>query len=132
MTGHYIIVESRGKATLKPFEVPQPKAGEVLLENDYTVVSAGTERAMRETFGSSCHGAGRVMSRSRAKKEARGRDLRSELDEMGVRVMASGRSTLAEEMPQAYKDVASVVDVVDRAGIATKVARLKPLGVIKG
>ncbi len=72
------------------------------------------------------------MSRSRAKKEARRRDLRSELDAMGVVVMARGKSTLAEEMPRAYKDVASVVDIVDGAGIATKVARLKPLGVVKG
>ncbi len=118
-------VPSRYRAVGQPVLIPGDMGTE-------SFVCAGTERAMAETFGSSCHGAGRVMSRSRAKKDARGRDLRSELDAMGVVVMATGKSTLAEEMPRAYKDVASVVDVVDRAGIAAKVARLKPLGVVKG
>ena len=118
-------VPSRYRAAGQPVLIPGDMGTE-------SFVCAGTERAMAETFGSSCHGAGRVMSRSRAKKEARRRDLRSELDAMGVVVMARGKSTLAEEMPRAYKDVASVVDIVDGAGIATKVARLKPLGVVKG
>lgn len=95
-------------------------------------VCVGTERAMGETFGSSCHGAGRVMSRTRARKEARGRRIAEELSERGVFVMATGKGTLAEEMPQAYKDVDDVVSVTERAGIARRVARLKPLGVIKG
>ncbi len=118
-------VPSRYRSAGQPVLIPGDMGTE-------SFVCAGTDRAMAETFGSSCHGAGRVMSRSRAKKEARGRDLGSELRERGVFVMASGKGTLAEEMPDAYKDVDSVVDVVDRAGIATKVARLRPLGVVKG
>ncbi|MGH7898663.1 MAG: RtcB family protein, partial [Candidatus Binatia bacterium] len=95
-------------------------------------VLVGTDRAMRDTFGSSCHGAGRRMSRARAKKAGRGRDLVAEMAERGVSVMAHGRHALAEEMPDAYKDVSEVVEVMDRAGISRKVARLRPLGVIKG
>ncbi|HYW68152.1 MAG TPA: RtcB family protein [bacterium] len=95
-------------------------------------VCAGTGEAMTHTFGSTCHGAGRVMSRSKARKAAAGRKLIDELTDMGVFVMATGKGTLAEEMPSAYKNVSDVVDVMDRAGIARKVARLKPLGVIKG
>jgi len=95
-------------------------------------VCAGTGEAMTHTFGSTCHGAGRVMSRSKARKAAAGRKLIDELTDMCVFVMATGKGTLAEEMPSAYKNVSDVVDVMDRAGIARKVARLKPLGVIKG
>ena len=95
-------------------------------------VLLGAPGAMEETWGSSCHGAGRVMSRSRAKREAKGRDLVDELAQMGVSVAATGRGTLAEEMPEAYKDVGEVVASVASAGISTLVARLKPLGVIKG
>jgi tRNA-splicing ligase RtcB len=95
-------------------------------------VLVGTRQAMQETFGSSCHGAGRVMSRSRAKKEARGRRIDRELERQGIYVRAAGRATLVEEMPEAYKDVNDVVDVVDAAGIARKVVRLRPLGVMKG
>ena len=98
----------------------------------HSYVCVGTDAAMTETFGSTCHGAGRVMSRSKARKAAAGRKLVDELTEMGVFVMATGKGTLAEEMPSAYKNVSDVVDVMDRAGIARKVARLKPLGVIKG
>ena len=87
---------------------------------------------MNETFGSTCHGAGRVMSRSQAKKSAKGRNLFQEMERKGVAVMASGRSTLAEEMPEAYKDVGKVVGVMHAAGISRKVAKLRPLGVIKG
>ena len=92
----------------------------------------GTEQAMRETFGSTCHGAGRVMSRAQAKKAARGRDLEQELGKAGVIARYRGKGTFAEEMPYAYKDVADVVDVVDRAGISKKVVKLKPMAVIKG
>ena len=98
----------------------------------YSYVMVGSEAAYRETFGSSCHGAGRRMSRHQAKKKARGRELFRELEERGVVVMAAGRATVAEEMPEAYKDVADVVEVVHRAGISRKVARLKPMGVVKG
>lgn len=95
-------------------------------------VLVGTEVAMRDTFGSSCHGAGRLLSRQAAKKAARGRALQQELAERNVVVRWTGRGTLAEEMPEAYKDVASVVNVVHAAGIARKVARLRPMVVVKG
>jgi tRNA-splicing ligase RtcB len=95
-------------------------------------VLLGTDRAMRETFGSTCHGAGRIMSRHQAIKKARGRKIRNELEERGITVRSAGRETLAEEMSEAYKDISNVVDVVHRAGISKKVVRLRPLGVIKG
>jgi tRNA-splicing ligase RtcB len=95
-------------------------------------VLAGTEGAMEECFGSTCHGAGRRMSRHAAKKAARGRAIHREMEDQGVFVMSAGRATMAEEMPEAYKDVAEVVEVVHAAGIAKKVARLKPIGCIKG
>ncbi len=107
----------------------------VLIPGDmgrYSFVLKGTERAFQDTFGSSCHGAGRRLSRHQAKKESRGRQLLSELEERGVVVMAAGMATVAEEMPEAYKDVADVVEVVHRAGIGSRVARLRPLGVVKG
>jgi tRNA-splicing ligase RtcB len=93
---------------------------------------AGTAKAMKETFGSACHGAGRLMSRHEAIRRARGRDIAAELRAAGVICAASGRETLSEEMPEAYKDVENVVRVVAGAGIARKVARLRPLLVIKG
>jgi tRNA-splicing ligase RtcB (3'-phosphate/5'-hydroxy nucleic acid ligase) len=95
-------------------------------------VLAGTERAMDETFGSSCHGAGRVQSRTQALKSAHGRDLFAEMKDRGVTLMASGRRTVAEEMPEAYKNIHHVVDAVVQAGLSRKVARLRPVGVIKG
>jgi len=98
----------------------------------YSYVLRGTEKAMEETFGSTCHGAGRLMSRTAAVKAARGRNISRELEEQGIVARATGRDALAEEMPDAYKDVREVVDVVHGFGISTKVARLKPLGVIKG
>jgi len=93
---------------------------------------AGTAKAMKETFGSSCHGAGRLMSRHEAVRRARGRRIADELAEKGIWVRSSGKETLAEEMPEAYKDVDAVVGVVAGAGIARKVAKFKPLIVIKG
>ena len=98
----------------------------------YSYLLVGTEGAMRETFGSTCHGAGRRLSRTAAVKAARGRRIDAELAAQGVVARASGREALAEEMPEAYKDVREVVDVVHRFGISTRVARLRPLGVIKG
>ncbi|MCI0468742.1 MAG: RtcB family protein [Nitrospirae bacterium] len=95
-------------------------------------VLLGTERAMNETFGSTCHGAGRVMSRHQAIKRAKGRAIWREMQDKGIIVRAAGRGTLAEEMSEAYKDISNVVDVVHNAGISRKVARLRPLGVIKG
>ncbi len=107
----------------------------VLIPGDmgrYSYVLVGTEAAMRQTFGSSCHGAGRVLSRAASKRASRGLDLFAEMSKRGVIVRARGRATIAEEMPYAYKDVADVVDVVHEAGISRKVARLRPLVVVKG
>jgi tRNA-splicing ligase RtcB len=107
----------------------------VLIPGDmgrYSFVLVGTERALTETFGSTCHGAGRKMSRHQAKKVARGRFIIKELAEKGIIVRGAGRATIDEEISEAYKDVEGVVDVVHGAGIAQKVAKLKPLGVIKG
>jgi tRNA-splicing ligase RtcB len=87
---------------------------------------------MEHTFGSSCHGAGRLLSRTAARNKARGRRIDDELRKAGIEVKSKGRRTLDEEMSEAYKDVADVVDVIDGAGISRKVARLVPLGVIKG
>ncbi|MCE5254636.1 MAG: RtcB family protein [Actinomycetia bacterium] len=95
-------------------------------------VCKGTDEAMRRTFGSTCHGAGRVMSRSQALKRAQGRAIDRELESAGILVRSQGRKTLAEEMPEAYKDVEQVVAVMDGAGISPRVARLRPLGVVKG
>jgi tRNA-splicing ligase RtcB len=98
----------------------------------YSFVLAGTEGAMRETFGSSAHGAGRKMGRRAAKKAAKGRNLRRELEDKGILVRAANRATIDEEMPEAYKDATEVVDTTDGAGIGKKVARLRPLIVVKG
>ena len=122
-----------GHAALPPAyrKVGQP----VLIPGDMesgAYVLAGTKRAFTETFGSTCHGAGRVMSRTRAKKSCRGRSIAREMTERGIIVMASGRGTLQEEIPEAYKDLDEVVEVVHRAGLSTKVARLRTLGCIKG
>lgn len=95
-------------------------------------VMVGTEKAMKETFGSTCHGAGRALSRTAAKKSSKGRSIQSELADKGIIVRWRGRSTLAEEMPDAYKDISQVVEVVHGAGISRKVAKLRPIGVIKG
>jgi tRNA-splicing ligase RtcB (3'-phosphate/5'-hydroxy nucleic acid ligase) len=119
-------------------EVPAPyrEVGQpVLIPGDmgrYSYVLAGTQRAYEESFGSACHGAGRRMSRGEAKRSSRGRQLLAELLAKGVVVKAAGMATVAEEMPEAYKDVADVVEVVHRAGLARRVARLEPMGVIKG
>ena len=112
-------------------DVGQP----VLIPGDmgrYSYVLVGTDQAYRETFGSTCHGAGRRWSRSHAKRQAKGRAVIKDLEARGVVIMAAGIATVAEEMPEAYKDVADVVRVVHEAGIAQRVAQLRPLGVIKG
>jgi len=95
-------------------------------------VLLGTATSMEVSFGSCCHGAGRVMSRHQAKRTLRGERLRQDLEQAGVHVRAGSLSGLAEEAPQAYKDVDAVVEVVTQVGIATKVARLRPVAVVKG
>ncbi len=107
----------------------------VLIPGDmgrYSYVLVGTAGAMRDTFGSTCHGAGRILSRTAAVKAARGRSIAAELAARGIVARASGRESLAEEMSEAYKDVKNVVEVVEQAGLSRVVARLRPLGVVKG
>jgi tRNA-splicing ligase RtcB len=95
-------------------------------------VLVGTAEAMEKSFGTSCHGAGRTMSRRAAKRKIHGGTLRRELEEQGIRVRAGSMSGLAEEAPEAYKDIEAVIKVVDGAGLARRVARLLPLAVMKG
>jgi tRNA-splicing ligase RtcB len=112
-------------------EIGQP----VLIPGDmgrYSFVAVAGPRAMERSFGSTCHGAGRAESRSRAKKLLKGRDLRQELEDQGIIAMAHSWASLAEEAPLAYKDVADVMRVADGAGLSRPVVRLRPLGVIKG
>jgi tRNA-splicing ligase RtcB len=116
-------------AHLRPFGQPVIIPGDM---GRYSFLLVGTEGAMAETFGTTCHGAGRVMSRAQAKKAGRGLDLVAELGKRGVLVRAQSLAGIAEEMPWAYKDVVDVVDVVDRAGIGRRVLRLRPLVVVKG
>ncbi len=107
----------------------------VLIPGDmgrYSYVLVGTEKAMDETFGSTCHGAGRQMSRRQARKTAGNRNVTAELANEGIVVRGESSRTVREEIPEAYKDVADVVEAVEGAGLSEKVARLRPLGVIKG
>ncbi|HEX7154509.1 MAG TPA: RtcB family protein [Thermoanaerobaculia bacterium] len=92
----------------------------------------GHETAMHESFGSSCHGAGRVMSRTKARHEIRHDDLRTRLEKLGIVAEAGSVKGLVEEAPEAYKDIDAVIDVVANAGIAKKVARFRPIAVVKG
>jgi tRNA-splicing ligase RtcB len=98
--------------------------------NSYLLV--GTKQAEQETFGSACHGAGRVKSRMAATRTINENDLLKELESKGIIVKASGRATLVEEAPKVYKDVTEVVNVVHNVGLARRVCRMRPLGVIKG
>ncbi len=112
-------------------EVGQP----VLVPGDMGTASyvlVGTADALEESFGSSCHGAGRVMSRSAAKRQIRGTELRARLESQGIAVRAASMPGLAEEAPEAYKDIDAVIRVVSGAGLAHRVARMRPLAVMKG
>ncbi|MDD5347481.1 MAG: RtcB family protein [Candidatus Omnitrophica bacterium] len=122
--GHPALPE-RYKKTGQPVIIPGDMG-----RNSYLLV--GTEMAMEETFGSTCHGAGRVKSRSAAMRSIDLGKLLKELEAKGIVVFASGRGTIVEEAPQVYKDVNDVVDVVHNAGISKRVCRMRPLGVIKG
>ena len=95
-------------------------------------VLVGAEGSLKESFGTTCHGAGRVMSRTAAKKSKYAQDARERLEELGIIVRSETRDGISEEIPEAYKDVDAVIDVVHNAGLSKRVARLKPLGVIKG
>jgi len=131
------------KGATRAFSAGHPEISEkyrdigqpVLIPGDMgraSYVLVGTEKAMKETFGSTCHGAGRVLSRHQAIKRAKGRAIWREMEDAGILVRSAGKKTLAEEMSEAYKDISNVVDVVEKAGISKKVARLRPLGVVKG
>ena len=112
-------------------EIGQP----VLIPGDMgrcSFIAVGTDRAMEETFGSTCHGAGRVLSRSAAKRILRGKDVALELESRGITIKTGNIPSLAEEASRAYKDVCQVIDVVHQAGISKKVAMAVPIGVIKG
>ncbi len=113
------------RATGQPVIIPGDMG-----RNSYLLV--GTQRAMEETFGTTCHGAGRLMSRHDAKRSIHFHDLMKELQAKGIVVMAAGHGTLVEEAPQAYKNVNDVVSVVHNAGFARRVCRMRPLGVLKG
>jgi tRNA-splicing ligase RtcB len=95
-------------------------------------VLVGTAEASTRSFASTCHGAGRAMSRTKAKKVMSGAELKNSLEERGITVAASQWRLLAEEAPYAYKDVSQVVDACEGAGLSRKVARLRPAGVVKG
>jgi len=112
-------------------EVGQP----VLIPGDMgrcSFVAVGTQKAMDESFGSTCHGAGRVLSRGAAKRSMNGRDIVRELENRGITIKAGSIPSLAEEASRAYKDITEVIDVVHQAGISKKVAMAIPMGVIKG
>jgi tRNA-splicing ligase RtcB len=119
-------------------ELPErlrPLGQPVLIPGDMGTASyvlLGTQTAMDQTFGSTCHGAGRVMSRKQAVRHAHGRRIDAELAAKGITALARGRTGLAEEQPDAYKDIDAVVECVCAAGLARKVLRLRPMGVIKG
>jgi len=98
----------------------------------YSFVLTGTQKAYELTFGHTCHGAGRIKSRNQAKKEIDYNNLLSSLKSRGIVVRASSKATVAEEAPEAYKDASIVVDIVHKVGISKKVAKLKPIGVVKG
>jgi tRNA-splicing ligase RtcB len=136
-----LCVHRKGATRAFPAHHPEvPKAYQVtgqpvLIPGDmgrYSYLLVGTQKALDETFGSTCHGAGRILSRHQALKAAKGRSIERELATRGIVVRGAGRGTVAEEIPEAYKDVEQVVAVVHGAGISRKVAKLHPLGVIKG
>ncbi|MGC8734707.1 MAG: RtcB family protein [bacterium] len=112
-------------------EIGQP----VLIPGDmgrYSFILVGTQTAYEETFGHTCHGAGRVKSRNQAKKTINYNDLIKELESKGISIRAASKATVVEEAPQAYKDAMNVVDIVHNANISKKVAKLRPIGVVKG
>ncbi len=116
-------------------ELYRPTGQPVLIPGDMgraSYILAGEPGSMEETFGSACHGAGRLLSRSEALRRTKGRSIERELEDRNVYPRWVGRKTLREEFPEAYKDVSRVVDVVQKAGLARKVAGIKPMGVVKG
>jgi tRNA-splicing ligase RtcB len=143
VNGHERLLLVHRKGATRAFpparpEVPAPyrTAGQPVLipgsMGTASYVLVGTEGAMKETFGTTCHGAGRLMSRTAAKKSSYAQNARRRLEDQGILVRAETKDGISEEIPEAYKDVDAVVNVVHNAGISRRVARLKPIGVIKG
>ena len=141
--GREVTVCVHRKGATRAFPAGHPEVAEryqqvghpVLIPGDmgrYSYLAVGTERAMEETWGSCCHGAGRVRSRGSAKRLLAGVDIAERLAKQGIVVRAQNPRALAEEASEAYKDVAQVVDILEHAGISRKVARMRPIGVIKG
>ena len=141
--GKEVTVCVHRKGATRAFPAGHPEVAEryrqvghpVLIPGDmgrYSYLAVGTERAMEETWGSCCHGAGRVRSRGSAKRLLAGVDIAERLAKQGIVVRAQNPRALAEEASEAYKDVAQVVDILEHAGISRKVARMRPIGVIKG
>ncbi len=136
-----VLVHRKGATRAFPpghLEIPEAYRGvgqPVLIPGSMGTASwvlTGADGAMRETFGSVCHGAGRLLSRTAARKGRDARQVQKQLEEQGILVKSETRDGILEEIPEAYKDVDEVIDVVHRAGLARKVARLRPMGVIKG
>jgi tRNA-splicing ligase RtcB (3'-phosphate/5'-hydroxy nucleic acid ligase) len=139
--GRDVLVHRKGATRAFPAESPEIPADYVAVGQPVFIpgsmgtasfVLAGEPGSMERTFGTTCHGAGRAMSRTRARKRIGGAELRRRLEERGIVVRCPSNKGLAEEAPFAYKDVAQVVEVVERAGLARRVARLVPIGVVKG
>jgi tRNA-splicing ligase RtcB len=139
--GRRVCVHRKGATRAFPpgsSDVPEPfrEAGQPVFipgsMGTWSYVLAGREGSMRRSFGTVCHGAGRRMSRTAARKGIKGAELRRQLEENGIAVRSPSNRGLAEEAPFAYKDVEKVVAVVERAGLAARVARLRPIGVVKG
>ncbi|MCI2424671.1 RtcB family protein [Candidatus Acetothermia bacterium] len=141
--GRRLLVCVHRKGATRAFPAGHPNVPEaykdvgqpVLIPGDmgrYSYVAVGTQRAMEETFGSTCHGAGRVQSRSKAKRELSTSDIADELKAKGITFQVASKSALVEEASEAYKDVSEVVRVADGAGISRKVFKARPIGVIKG
>lgn len=131
------------KGATRAFPAGRPELPEVYLKTGQPViipgdmgrasyVLVGTQKALNETFGSVCHGAGRLMSRTQARKGRQGKDVQRDLASKGIIAMATTREGLTEEVPEAYKPIDEVIEAVVQAGLARKVARLKPIGVVKG
>jgi tRNA-splicing ligase RtcB len=138
---HDVLVHRKGATRAFPpghYEMPQeykPIGQPVLVPGSMGTASwilVGDHGAMRETFGSVCHGAGRLLSRTAAKKGRTARDVQDALASQGIIVRSETRDGILEEIPEAYKDVDEVIAVVAGAGLAKPVARLRPMGVIKG
>ncbi|MFC2024928.1 RtcB family protein [Chloroflexota bacterium] len=138
---HTLCVHRKGATRAFPSRHPdtppiyQDIGQPVLIPGDMgrcSYIAVGTEKAMKETFGSTCHGAGRVQSRSAAKRSLRGADVAQALAARGIIVKAGSMASLAEEASEAYKDVSEVVDVTHKAGISLKVVKSVPMGVVKG